>query len=144
MYIYLAGNTLYLLWFNIWASLVAQLVKNQPAMWENWVRSLGWGDLLENGTATHSSILIWIISGTVESTGSQRVAHDWMTFTFTSTILGTAEQLNGLIEMCNLFPPTKCNQFTSLFVSEVLSRIPEFQAYQVGMILSFQGLTAVN
>ena len=40
-----------------WASLVAQLVKNQPAMWETWVLSLGWEDPLERGKATHSSIL---------------------------------------------------------------------------------------
>ena len=40
-----------------WASLVAQLVKNPPAMWETWVRSLGWEDPLEKGKATHSSIL---------------------------------------------------------------------------------------
>ena len=39
-----------------WASLVAQLVKNLPAMQETWVRSLGWEDPLEKGTATHSSI----------------------------------------------------------------------------------------
>ena len=44
-----------------WASLVAQLVKNPPAMWETWVRSLGWEDLLEKGKATHSSILAWRI-----------------------------------------------------------------------------------
>ena len=40
-----------------WASLVAQLVKNPPAMQDNWVRSLGWEDPLEKGTATHASIL---------------------------------------------------------------------------------------
>ena len=40
-----------------WASLVAQLVKNLPAMRETWVRSLGWEDPLEKGKATHSSIL---------------------------------------------------------------------------------------
>ena len=40
-----------------WASLVAQLVKNLPAVRETWVRSLGWEDLLEKGKATHSSIL---------------------------------------------------------------------------------------
>ena len=40
-----------------WASLVAQLVKNLPAMQETWVGSLGWEDPLETGTATHSSIL---------------------------------------------------------------------------------------
>ena len=43
------------------ASLVAQLVKNPPATWETWVRSLGWGDPLEKGTATHPSILAWRI-----------------------------------------------------------------------------------
>ena len=39
-------------------SLVAQLVKNPPAMWDTWVRSLGWEDPLEKGKATHSSILV--------------------------------------------------------------------------------------
>ena len=46
---------------SFWASLVAQLVKNLPAMWETWVRSLGWEDPLEKGKATHSSILAWRI-----------------------------------------------------------------------------------
>ena len=46
-------------WF--WASLVAQLVKNPPAMWETWVRSLGWEDPLKKGKATRSSILAWRI-----------------------------------------------------------------------------------
>ena len=40
-----------------WASLVAQLVKNLPTMWETWVRFLGWEDPLEKGKATHSGIL---------------------------------------------------------------------------------------
>ena len=39
--------------------LVAQMVKNLPAMWETWVQSLGWEDHLEEGMATHSSILAW-------------------------------------------------------------------------------------
>ena len=42
-----------------WASLLAQLVKNQPAMQETWVQSLGWEDPLEKGRATHSRILAW-------------------------------------------------------------------------------------
>ena len=54
-----------------WASLVAQLVKNLPVMWETWVRSLGWEDPLEKGTATHSSILAWRIPWTIQSMGSQ-------------------------------------------------------------------------
>ena len=48
-----------------WASPVAQLVKNPSAMWKTWVQSLGWGDPLEKGTATHSSILAWRIPWTV-------------------------------------------------------------------------------
>ena len=48
-----------------WASLVAQLVKNLPAMQETWVQSLGWEDPLEKGKATHSSILAWRIPWTV-------------------------------------------------------------------------------
>jgi len=48
-----------------WASSVAQLVKNLPAMRETWVRSLGWLDPLEKGKATHSSILAWRIPCTV-------------------------------------------------------------------------------
>ena len=48
-----------------WASLVAQLVKNLPAMQETWVQSLGWEDPLEKGMATHSNILAWRIPWTV-------------------------------------------------------------------------------
>ena len=40
-----------------WAPLVAQTLKNLPAMWETWIQFLGWKDSLEEGTATHSSIL---------------------------------------------------------------------------------------
>ena len=47
------------------ASLVAERVKNPPAMRETWVWSLGWQDPLENGKATHSSILAWRIPWTV-------------------------------------------------------------------------------
>ena len=74
---------------NIWnnppthrVSLVAQLVKNSPAMRETWVRSLGWEDPLEKKKATHSSILAWRIPWTVESMGLQRVGHGWVAFTF--------------------------------------------------------------
>ena len=45
----------------IWASLVVQLVKNLPAMQETWVQFLSWEDPLEEGTATHSSVLAWRI-----------------------------------------------------------------------------------
>ena len=66
-----------------WASLVAQLVKNPPAMWETWVWSLDGEEPLEKEKATHSSILAWRIPWTVQSMGSQEVGHDWATFTFT-------------------------------------------------------------
>ena len=53
------------------ASLIAQLVKNLPAMWETWVRFLGWEDPLEKEMATHSSILAWRIPWTEEPGGLQ-------------------------------------------------------------------------
>ena len=56
-------------------SLIAQLVKNLPAMRETWIRSLVWEDPLEKGMATHSSILAWRIPWTVWSTESQRDGH---------------------------------------------------------------------
>ena len=67
--------------FLIWASLVAQTIKNLPAMQEMWVRPLGWEDALEKGMATHSSIPAWRIPWTEEpsglqSMGSQRVGLD--------------------------------------------------------------------
>ena len=59
---------------HIWASLVAQLVKNPPAMWETWVQSLGWEDALEKGKSTHSSILTWRIPWTIQV---QAFAKSW-------------------------------------------------------------------
>ena len=50
-----------LLGITYWASLVAQMVKIPPAMWETWVRSLSWEDALKEGMAIHSSILAWRI-----------------------------------------------------------------------------------
>ena len=66
------------------ASLVAQMVKNLPAMQETWVQSLGQKDPLEEEMATHSSILAWRIPwieepSRLQSMGSQRVGHDWAT-----------------------------------------------------------------
>ena len=63
------------------ASLVAQMVKNLPAMQETWVQSLGWEDALVKGIAIHSSNLAWRIPwteepGRLQSMGSQRGGHD--------------------------------------------------------------------
>ena len=64
--------------------LVAQMVKNLPAMGETWVRSLGWEDTLKEGMETHSSILAWRIPWTEEPDGLQlmwlqRVRRNWAT-----------------------------------------------------------------
>ena len=66
---------------SIRASLIAQLVKNLPAVQEAWVRSLGREDPLEKEMATHSSLIVWKISwteepGGLQSMGWQRVSHN--------------------------------------------------------------------
>ena len=66
------------------ASLVAQMVKRLPAMWETLVRSLCWEDPLEKEMATHSSTVAWKIPwtkepGRLQSMGLQRVGHNWVT-----------------------------------------------------------------
>ena len=63
------------------ASLVAQMVKNLPALQETWVQSLGWEDPLGEGMATHSNILAWRIPwaeepGGLDSMGLQRTGRD--------------------------------------------------------------------
>ena len=62
-------------------SLVAQMVKSPPAVWETWTQPLGWEDPLEEGMAAHSSVLAWRIPwmeepGGLQSMGSQGVGHD--------------------------------------------------------------------
>ena len=69
-----------------WVSLVAQMVKSLPTMQETWIWSLGQGDPLEKEMAAHSSILAWEIPRTeeldrLESIGSQKVRHNWVTNT---------------------------------------------------------------
>ena len=71
----------------IWASLMAQMAKNLPAIWETWVQSLGWEIPLEKGMTTHSSILAWRIplreeSNGLQPMGLQTVRQDWATNTF--------------------------------------------------------------
>ena len=73
-------------------SLVAQLVKNLPAMWETWVRSLGWEDPLEKGRATPCNILAWRTPWTVQSMG---VAKSWTQLSdFHFHFSGTEERLH--------------------------------------------------
>ena len=76
---------------QVWAiraSLIAQMIKNPPAMPQTWVQSLGQEDLLEEKMATHCSIAAWRIPwteepGRLQSMRSQRVEHDWAINTFT-------------------------------------------------------------
>ena len=78
----ITANIKLLLYGHIsWASLMAQLVKNLPAVQETWIQSLNWEDPLEKGMATHSSILAYRIPWTEEPRGlqsmvSQRVRHN--------------------------------------------------------------------
>ena len=79
-------------YIQTWVSLVAQMVKNLPAMWETWVWSLVWEDALEEGMATHLSILAWRTPwieepGGLQSMWSHRVRHNWVTkHTFKCTL----------------------------------------------------------
>ena len=66
---------------TVTTSLVAQMVKHLPTMWETQIQSLGWKDLLEKEMTTHSSTFAWKIPwmeepGRLQSMGSQRVRHD--------------------------------------------------------------------
>ena len=91
---------------ELYASLVAQMVKNLPAMQETQVRSLDWEDPLEKEMATHSSILAWRIPWTgktvrLQSMGSQRVRHDWATNTHTWRIIMEFTQTTMWILLLN-------------------------------------------
>ena len=71
---------MYFFW-ELWASLVAQMAKNLPAIQETWVWSLGQEDPLEKGMTIHSNIFAWRIAwteepGRLQSLGLQRVGHD--------------------------------------------------------------------
>ena len=68
----------------VWASPVAQLVKNLLAMWDTWIQSLGWEDPLEKGTPTHSSILPREFHGLCSPWGHKETG---LTFTFTSIMV---------------------------------------------------------
>ena len=79
----------FMYWVTLGLPWWCRQCKASAAMQESWVWSLGWEDPLEKGMATHSSILAWRTPWTEEPGGlppvrSQRVRHNWETFTFTS------------------------------------------------------------
>ena len=63
--------------FCVWSN--HKTVKNLPAVWETWVRSLGWEDSLEEGIAAHSSVLAWIIPADRRAWWGRRVRDDSVT-----------------------------------------------------------------
>ena len=104
----------------LWASLVAQVVKNPPTVQEIWVWFLDREDPLEKGMVTHSSVLTWRIpriveSGGLQSMGSQRVGHDWAinmllywTVNFSADFycqIPSSVQFRSVAQSC----PTLCN-----------------------------------
>ena len=110
--------------------LVAQMVKNLPAMQETQVGSLGQEDPLEKGMATHSSILAWRISwteesGGLQSMGSQRVWQDWAANTITfQKVLSFLIYGNQTLLCFFFFPPYHMIQFIrSLCAQQVVQRI---------------------
>ena len=90
-----------------WASFVAQLVKNSPAILETWVRSLGWEDLLEKGKPTHSCILAWRVPWTVYSMGVTKSQTQLSDFHFHSTLQKPSRlaflfsQTNKQLDICS-------------------------------------------
>ena len=111
--------------FPLYASLLAQLVKNLPAMWERWIWSLGCEDPLEKGTVTHASILAWRIPWTI----AHGVAKSWtwrskLHFHFSfechwwalSTIATNPRK--GVHKLCNLF---------QMFIHPNKYRVPSYK-----------------
>ena len=94
------------------ASLVAQRLKHPSAMWETQVQSLGWEDPLEKEMASHSCILAWRIPwmeepGRLQSTGSQRVRHDWVTSLHLLLGRKVMTNLDSILKSRDISLPTK-------------------------------------
>ena len=110
---------------TIRTSLVAQMVKHLPAMWETWVRFLGQEDPLEKAMATHSSTLAWRIPwteepGGLQHTGSQRVGHDWVT---SQSLLASAS-LHWLFLQPGVLFPWLSHPYWLLFILQISAYMP--------------------
>ena len=132
------------------ASLVAQMVKNLPAMWETRVQSLGWEDPLEEGMATHSSILTWRIPwkeepGGLQSMGSQTVKQNRATRHSTcadvsvqlaSDVLGEESWSRSVVSDSDALPSEPPGKSQGCSWSTILnSLIPWFPGHQTCSIL---------
>ena len=94
-------------------------------MRDTWVWSLGSEDPLEKGKATHSSILAWRVllteePGRLQSIGSQRVRHDWATFTFTTPIKDIASIIKNLSKQKAPGPNGVTGEFYPTFKEEII------------------------
>ena len=113
--------------FFVWyicAIMVAQMVKNLPAMWETRVQPLGWQDPLEKRIATQSSLLAWRNPWTekpcgLQSMGLQRVGHDWVTNTHVIMISGTWCPLR--MRLGGFLPMKFLEEFEKNYVSSSLN-----------------------
>ena len=91
--------------------LVAQMVKNLPAMQETWVQALGQEDPLEKGMSTHSTLLAWNIPWTekidqLQFMGSQRIRHDRVAHTHINSTVLKSVQFSSVTQSCpTLFDP---------------------------------------
>ena len=108
------------------------MVKNPPAMRETWVRSLGWEDPLEEGMATHSSILAWRSLWTEEpewlqSVGSQRVGHDLAT---EQACIRCCEEAQGTCEAMRQCSPQH-TALAQVSVNAVICGITVFCAFKL-------------
>ena len=124
-------------------SLVAQSVKNLPAVQETWVWSLDWEDPLEKKMATHSSVLAWKISwteepGGLQSTGSQRVGHNWATNTYLLTIflMKSSKTFKCTVYHFHLSDDVLKHIFNFPFPSP-FTNIPGFFLFQSKLFLNF-------
>ena len=107
------------------SSLVAQRLKHLPPMWETRVWSLGREDPLKKEKATHSSILAWGIpwteeSGGLQSMGSQRVGHDWVTLLYLHWVSDTIQPFHPVFPFSSClksFPASESFPMSQFFAS---------------------------
>ena len=125
-----------------WASLVAQMVKNSPAVQETRVWSLGWEDPLAKGMATLSIILAWRIPGTeapggLQSLGSQRVRQDWVTNTYNQILELPRNSWEDYTSSPRLIPYMNVPVFSLLFFIFCKQLQPNYSKLNLGKFSCF-------
>ena len=113
---------------------MAQRIKHLPAMQETRVQSLGWEDPLEKEIATHSSILVWRIPwteepGELQSTGPQRVGHDWATLLHTEVSHSWCVSINVIAQKIHWSSLPTCNHRLLSHMGSQLSSFGFFSSF---------------